>query len=196
MNAKEFNTQFANAVCSKDKKLNIFLKKHFYISDKYPDGSKTLSQVSRKNGFVKEMSAIEKRVTKARLKQLEENNDTSKSFPSIISIIAALLFIINVIVNMGGDKNSNASSIETLVPALIIAIILCVSLVFSLTRRFNFRETAIYMNSLLADALNVEKEDSTKDIESEKVEDNNEIETFSEVVETADSDLEKESPEK
>lgn len=193
MSAKEFNTQFANAVCSKDKKLNIFLKKHFYISDKYPDGSKTLSQVSRKNSFVKEMSAIEKRVTKARLKQLEESNDVSKFFPAIISIVAALLFSINVVVNMNNKGNWSAPSMLFLGIALIIAVILCVFLVCFVQRRFGFRETAIYMNSLLADALNVEKEDSTKDVESEKTEDENEIETFSEVVETADSDLEKES---
>ena len=203
--------QFMQNIYSKDKELNAFLNNKFRVSK----NGTTQSNVEKNIDSLKDLSEIEKKITKARLKQFEEVHDVSKSFPTKIAltgaILAAVYFITNFIFNTSkylkdnefpGVWNVLKNGDSQYYPFLFIIICIFIGIVLFLI--FNteiyssdkYRATAIYANALLADALNVEKEDSTKDIESEKVEDKNEIETFSEVVETADSDLEKESPEK
>lgn len=184
--------RFMNAIYNKDKKLNTFLKNNFFVSENNLEDDTIQPDVGGNIDSLKDLSELEKKIAKARLIQLEESNDVSKFFPSMISIVAALLFSINILVNINDEKKLDLLDKLIFLVPLIIAVLLCVLLVYSLQIRFNFRETAIYMSSLLADALNVEKEDSTKDTESKKTEDEKEIENFSEIVETADSETEKE----
>lgn len=199
--------QFMNAVYSKDKELNTFLKNNFFVSE----NGTTQSNVEKNIDSLKDLSEIEKKITKARLKQFEEVHDVSKSFPTKIALTGAMLAVVYFITTFmfntsKGLKDNEFPGVWNVLkngdsqyyPFLILIVCIFLGLVLFLILNTGiyssnkYRATAIYANALLADVLNVEKEDSAKDIESEKVEDKNEIETFSEVVETADSETEKE----
>lgn len=199
--------QFMQNIYSKDKELNAFLNNKFRVSK----NGTTQSNVEKNIDSLKDLSEIEKKITKARLKQFEEVHDVSKSFPTKIALTAAILtavyFITNFIFNISKNLKDNEfpgvwnvlkNGDSQYYPFLFVIICIFIGIVLFLmfnTGIYNsnkYRATAIYVNALLADALNVDKEDSTKDNESEKTEDEKEIENFSEIVETADSETEKE----
>lgn len=184
--------QFMQNIYSKDKELNAFLNNKFRVSK----NDTSQSDVEKNINSLKDLSELEKKIAKARLIQLEENNDVSKFFPSIIAITAALLVVINTIsswiikgadlkiidqkerIKESGNSLSNFDSLTilteelfSLLPVLITALILIIYLTYKFSKNSNHRSTAVYINALLADTLNVEKEDSTKRTESEKSED-------------------------
>lgn len=105
--------QFMNAVYSKDKELNTFLKNNFFVSENNTENDTILSDVGGNIDSLKELSELEKKIAKARLIQLEESNDVSKFFPSLVAIVAALLLAINIISGwVIGAANLEATNLE------------------------------------------------------------------------------------
>lgn len=190
--------QFMNAIYGKDKELNEFLLRNFYIINRnkpnwrdrfkkiftkdYTTKRHTQREVDRKVKLLEQLTVGEKKVAKARLKQLEENNDVSKFFPSIIAITAALFVAINTIstwiikavdlkisdqkqkIKESGNSLKDFDSLAILkedifllLPAVTIAIVLIVYLSYKISKNSNYRNTAIYTNSLLQETLTDKK---------------------------------------
>lgn len=170
--------QFMQNIYSKDKELNAFLNNKFRVSK----NGTTQSNVEKNIDSLKDLSEIEKKIAKARLIQLEENNDVSKFFPSIIAITAALFVVINTIsiwiikgvdlkisdqkqkIKESGNSLKDFDSLAILkediillLPAVTIAIVLIVYLSYKISKNINYRNTAIYTNSLLQETLTDKK---------------------------------------
>lgn len=186
--------QFMENIYSKNKKLNAFLNNEFCFSENNTKNDTYKSNVEKNIDSLKGLSELEKKIAKARLKQFEEVHDVSKSFPTKIALLGAMLavvyFITTFIFNTSkGLKDNEFPGVWNVLkngdsqyyPFLFLIICIFLGLVLFLilnTGIYNsnkYRATAIYVNALLADALDVEKEDSTKHTESEKFEDEKEL---------------------
>ncbi|HZG12697.1 MAG TPA: hypothetical protein VEZ91_11940 [Kurthia gibsonii] len=203
--------QFMEAIYSEDKELNTFLNNEFCFRENNTKNDTYKSNVEGNIDSLKGLSELEKKIAKSRLKQFEEVHDVSKSFPTKIALVGAMLatvyFITNFILRTSKDLRDNGLPnlwnvlksgdfqyyhLIVIPISIFLGLVLFLILNKGIYNSNKYRRTAIYVNALLADALDVEKEDSTKDTESKKTEDEKEIENFSEIVETADSETEKE----
>lgn len=182
--------QFMQNIYSKDKELNAFLNNKFRVSK----NDTSQSDVEKNIDSLKVLSELEKKIAKARLIQLEENNDVSKFFPSLIAIIAALLLSINIIsgwvidtakieetnkkeevaaekTETEGESSSNSeilSKIQNPLILLSIAVILAIGLIIWYTIKlksiYSHRSIAIYINSLLEDTLTNKKQELESEV--------------------------------
>lgn len=156
---KDFKQDFMKVVRSKDKKLFKFGKEHFYLNTE--DSQKEFDDFNENVDSLKELTVEEKRLAKARLKQFEEDNDISKTLPSSIAIIAALLIFIRFIVSF--EFNGPWASILIVIVAISLLII---SVSTTLYRGRNYRRLAIYLNSLLEENLKYEQKESKVESDS------------------------------
>lgn len=182
--------QFMQNIYSKDKELDTFLNNKFCVSK----NDTSLSDVEKNIDSLKDLSELEKKIAKARLIQLEENNDVSKFFPVLIAIIAALLLSIDIIsgwvidtnkieetnkkeevaaeetrTEEGSSSNSKIlSKIQNPLFFLSIAVILAIGLIIwytiKLKRIYSHRSIAIYINSLLEDTLTNKKQELESEV--------------------------------
>ncbi|MEB7771436.1 BA5345 family protein [Kurthia gibsonii] len=185
-----FKEDFKKAVYSEDKELDNFLNNKFCVSK----NDTSLSDVEKNIDSLKDLSELEKKVAKARLKQFEEDNDVSKFFPVLIAIIAALLLSIDIIsgwvidttkieetnkkeevaaeetgTEEGSSSNSKIlSKIQNPLFLLSIAVILAIGLIIwytiKLKRIYSHRSIAIYINSLLEDTLTNKKQELESEV--------------------------------
>lgn len=173
-----FKKRFMQKIYSKDKELNEFLVRNFYIVNRnkpnrrdrfkkiftkdYTTKHHTQHEVDRKVNLLKQLTDGEKKVAKARLKQFEEDNDVTK-FSSIQLVILAGLFVMlkSDIIFQRGKEDGGIWWVLFIVILFILIGYLHVTHTFTTGR--NYRKTAIYCNSLLEDVLTVEKETVTKD---------------------------------
>lgn len=195
-NEETFKKDFMQKIYGSYRGLNKFLISNFYIDPDKLGWRKIMmkmklrkkrskqEEVEENIAFLNSLTDGQKRVAKAKLKQLEENNDVSKIFPSIIAITAALLVVINTIsrwiikgadlkisdqkerIKESGNSLMNFDSLAILKEELglmlstfLIAIVLIIYLTYKLSKNSNHRSTTIYINSLLEDVLTIKEQE-------------------------------------
>lgn len=174
----KFEEKFMKSIYSNDKKLNKFLSSNFYIINPYKLDCQNIFkkiftrdskmnrheqyQVNDKVDLLKKLSDGEKKVAKARLKQLEEDNDVTK-FSSVQLVILAGLFVMLKSDVVFRDENNQGVFWWVLFIVILSILFGYLYVVFTSTAGRNYRKTAIYCNSLLEDVLTVEKETVTED---------------------------------
>lgn len=167
-----FEKRFMQKIYSKDKELNEFLVRNFYIVNRnkvnwrdrfkkfltkdYTTKRHTQHEVDRKVNLLKQLTDGEKKVAKSRLKQFEEDNDPSKYVGGIISFTTGFAVSVFFLLEVISDDGWNVLFSSGILLLYVLAI-------FKLTKSSNYRTTAIYCNSLLEDVLTVEKETIIKD---------------------------------
>lgn len=157
---EKFLNDFMLAIVGKEKKsidfMNIKFRKVF---NKIPeeDLPKKLKLQKNRIGYINNLSDIEKRIVKARLKELVETNDASKSLPTNMAIVASILFICNMLFNLADIEDINSITFLFLL-LLCGSVVLILIVNHHLNKLINYRKTAIYLNELLEDVLKITDE--------------------------------------
>lgn len=162
MTNTDFEKDFMLNIQKKDKEFYEFGRENFYLNAS--DNEIEINELNTKVDSLKKLTVQEKRLAKARLKQFEEDNDLSKTLPSTIAIIAAILVFIRMLILFD-------SNLVTQVIFLAFAGVgvLIISASVSLYTGRNYRRLGVYLNSLLAENLKYEsKETETPKEEMQK----------------------------
>lgn len=195
-----FEKRFMQNIYSNDKELNEFLIRNFYIVNRnnpnwrdrfkkiftkgYTTKRHTQHEVDRKVKLLEHLTVGEKKVAKARLTQLVEDNDISKYVPSQIAVLAGILVIVNMFLD-----SLNIGKIGAFFSVAIVSGYFVINR--DIFKNRNYRRVGIYVNILLDDVLTFKKEESIEDNESKKVKNEKEIDLA--IVELSKVDLEKSS---
>lgn len=157
----DFQKKFMLAIVDKEKETMKFLDANFReIANNINEKSMNIefqSQLDKINE-IKALSEIEKQIAKARLKELVEANDASKSLPTNMAIIASVLFTCNMLLNSKYLKDVNINEFFLWWILFLIGALICI-VAYYLKKHINYRKTAIYISELLEDSLKTTNED-------------------------------------
>lgn len=147
MSAENFRKEFMNVICDKERKIYKFGKEHFIL--KGYNIEEEIRVFNLKLDFLESLTFREKRIVKAKLEEIKDSSDISKTLPITMGIITLLLTFAGLVIGFALN--------EKLYGFFIVLIGIAFLMILSAVRLYQGiknRKIAVYLNALLEKTLN------------------------------------------